>query len=196
MLAIAGALTLEGNHDAAHPIGDAAVDTAGPRSFVGFIGAMAGKMRNLRMLGNIQEALTIGLETSAAYGPQDRRHVGFYCTMQCELAACESTLGRHEAAARRIDEYLEEIGERGGPAARGTLFEARAHVALAAGDLPTARAFSERTKLAFEPTAHPMLVARSERLQREIETAHAQKRLATEAPDLEEPTSKGGLRPV
>ena len=84
-----------------------------------------------------------------------------------ELALLEAELHQPEAALR-IDNYLTELGTRGGPVTLGTLHEARAQVALLGGDEQGAREHLAQVKRWFLSTANPALVARYERLQREI----------------------------
>ena len=85
-----------------------------------------------------------------------------------ELALLDAELGDPTAAARRIEDYLAQIGERGGPVTLGTLHEARAQIALLAGDVQGAREHLAYVKGWFLPTENPVLIARCERLQRQV----------------------------
>ena len=65
---------------------------------------------------------------------------------------------------------MSHSSSRGGPVTRGTLHEARAQIALMTGDDLAARAHLAHVKRWFLPTGNPVLISRSERLQREIAT--------------------------
>jgi hypothetical protein len=85
-----------------------------------------------------------------------------------ELALHDAELGEPAAGARRIEDYLAQIEGRGGPVTLGTLHEARAQIALLAGDAHAARAHLAHVKRWFLPTENPVLIARCERLQRDV----------------------------
>ena len=105
-----------------------------PRSFNGWIVMMGVAVRLFASLGEHQRARAIGERVLALLDADDRQAPNVVVPVITELALIEAQYGE-PAAAQRIDEYLAEIGERGGPLALGTLHEARAQVALMEGDI-------------------------------------------------------------
>jgi hypothetical protein len=85
-----------------------------------------------------------------------------------ELALVEAQLGDTRGAAERIEDFLAELGERGGPVTRGSLHEARVRIALLNGDEAAAERHLAHVERWFRPTHNPALVARCERLRREL----------------------------
>jgi hypothetical protein len=160
---------LQGNSEGAFVVGEEATQGVEPRSFVGWASAMAGRLSDLAALGRLEEALQQGISALSYYDARDRELAPFFTSLIANTAQVEAILGDCNAGARRIDEYLAELGDEDAPTVIGTLCEARARIALRAGDLPTARRFGQRTRQAFAPTGNPVLIARTERLQRELD---------------------------
>jgi hypothetical protein len=102
-----------------------------------------------------------------------------------ELALAEAQLGQARRGAARIDDFLAELGERGGPVTRGSLHEARVRIALMAGDMPSAELHLARMERWFRPTNNPALVTRCQRLRRELD-AESDERVASSSatPDV------------
>ena len=80
------------------------------------------------------------------------------------LALVETARGDAAGAARRLDEAIAEAETRGSPMLSGTLHEARARVAAAAGDWVAYRLHLTETELHYRATRNPVLIALLERL--------------------------------
>jgi hypothetical protein len=140
---------------------------AEPRSFIGWTALMGAAVRIQARLGEREQARALGQRVLALLDPEERTITTMVVPLISELALLEAELGE-PSAGQRIDDYLIEIGSRGGPVTRGTLHEARAQIALMSGDRATAREHLVHVKRWFLPTENPVLIARCERLQREI----------------------------
>jgi tetratricopeptide (TPR) repeat protein len=96
------------------------------------------------------------------------------------LALAEAALGEDAVAARRLDEAIARATDPAhtypSPLLIGSLHEARARVALAAGDSLAYHQHLAETEHQFRGTRNPVLIARAERL------AEAGKRQASRAP--------------
>ncbi|MFI5308364.1 MAG: hypothetical protein ACHQ53_13475, partial [Polyangiales bacterium] len=160
--------TLHGDDVAAHETIGELMD-AEPRSFIGWAAMMGTNVRILARLGEHEQARAIGERVLSLLDARDLQVTTMVVPLITELALLEAELGE-PAAGRRIDEYLVHIGQRGGPVTLGTLHEARAQVALMAGDAQRAREHLAQVKRWFLPTENPVLIGRCERLQREIAT--------------------------
>jgi serine/threonine-protein kinase len=150
---------------AGEAIGDL-IDAA-PLSFIGWTAMVGRAVRVEARTGDRERARALGERALSQLDAEDRQVTTMLVPLITELALLEAELGE-PGAARRIDDYLTEIGERGGPITRGTLHEARAEIALMFGDGLAARQQLAHVKHWFLPTANPVLVGRCERLQREI----------------------------
>ncbi|HMI93055.1 MAG TPA: hypothetical protein VK509_16910, partial [Polyangiales bacterium] len=139
-----------------------------PRSFIGWTPMMGTAVRVLTRMGDHEQARAIGERALSVLDADDLGVTTMVVPLIAELALLDAQLGQPEAAVRRIEDYLALLGERGGPLTLGTLHETRAQVALLAGDGQAAREHLARVKYWFLPTENPVLIARCERLQREV----------------------------
>ncbi len=80
------------------------------------------------------------------------------------LGLAEAALGQLEAASRRLDLALTEAAPIASPSMCGALHEARARIALMAGDERAFRTHLRETERWFRPTKNPALIARLQRL--------------------------------
>lgn len=156
-----------GDHAASREISYPLVQSAAPRSFIGWSAMMAGEVANLSRLGEGQKAVETGLRTIEMLDDEDRRVTTLAVPIYVELALAEAALGDLAGAEKRIDDFLEQM-EGGGPATRGKLHEARSWIAIEAGDFATAKTHLEEMERWCRPTANPSLVARCERLRRKL----------------------------
>jgi hypothetical protein len=88
------------------------------------------------------------------------------------LALAEAALGHLDIAVRLLDDAIAEAAPIGSPLLTGTLHEARARVALIAGDPLAYHQHRVETEHLFRATRNPVLIARAERLS-EAGTRHA-----------------------
>ncbi len=160
---------LRGEHQRSSDIAAATIASVPPRSFIGWTTLIAGQMSSLTPLGRAEEARRLGLQTLALLDAEDRGISAMVVTLVTELARAEAELGELDVAASRLEAFLTELGEGGGPAVRATLHEARAQVALLAGDGPAARLHLSLMERCARPTGHPALIARCERLRRALD---------------------------
>jgi len=96
------------------------------------------------------------------------------------LALAEAALGRVGEAAERLDAALASVADRESPLLSGCLHEARARVALLAGEHRVFHHHHAETSRLFRSTRNPALIARAERLAAAAES-HRPPRLATDA---------------
>jgi hypothetical protein len=142
--------------------------SAAPRSFIGWTASMSEAVRIFTRLGDRARARQIGEQVLSSLDADERCVTTMVAPVITALALAEAELDA-PLAAQRIDAYLAEIGPRGGPLTRGMLHEARAQIALAAGDRPSAREHLAHVEVWFLGTENPVLIARCERLRRDIE---------------------------
>jgi len=142
-----------------------------PRAFVGWSATLAAEIQTLRALGEPEQARQLGERVLALYDAEDRAVTTMITPVVIEVALAEAQLGETRRGAARIDDFLAELGERGGAVTRGSLHEARVRIARMSGDAPTAELHFARVERWFRPTCNPALVARCERLRREVDAA-------------------------
>ena len=122
---------------------------AEPRSFIGWTPMMGIAVRVFTRLGERERgAGRSGERALSLLDADDRGVTTMVVPLITELALLDAELGEPAAAARRIEDYLAQIGDRGGPVTLGTLHEARAQIALALRRRPRARASTSRTSSA------------------------------------------------
>ena len=168
-MAIAGCHMLRNDAESGRAHGHPLVAATEPRSHIGWGAMMAGEVWSLRELGDPEQARQLGRRVLELYEEDDRTASSMLVPILVQLALTEARLGEFEIAAERIDLFLAELGDRGGPATRGSLHEARIRIALAASDAIGARLHFTHMEQWFRPTENPALVARCEQLRREIE---------------------------
>jgi hypothetical protein len=93
-------------------------------------------------------------------------------------ALAAAALGDREGAARRLDEAIERTASSGVPSMRGQLHEARARIALAAGDLAGARAHLTAMAQYLLDTGNPALIRLVRRLEEEVDGYSREQRTA------------------
>ncbi len=168
-LAKAGYLLERGDHVRSHAIGEPIWKECEPREYIGWGSTVAGRIRNSSSLIGLQESVEVGRWALSLYDAEDRQVCAMLGSLVAELGVAEARVGDIEGGARRIEDYLQELGDRGGPATRGLLHMARARVAILAEDLLTARVELAHMDRWYRPTGNPALVAKVEQLRREIE---------------------------
>ena len=109
-------------------------------------------------------------------------------------ALAQAALGDHAAAVRELDAALAEAAPLDSPVLTGALHEARARVALAAGDSLAFHDHLASTEQAFRRSRNPALIGRAQRLA-EAGTRHAE-RMPTQLEDepATSPSSPGASR--
>jgi len=188
LLAHASYHGLRGDYATSHEIMGGVLSGCEPRAFIGWSPAVAAEVRNRARLGELDEARKLGLTALARFSAEERKVTTMISPLVIELALVEAELGELGAAATRLEDYMEELGDLGGPVTRGGLHEARAYVALMAADSVTARAQLLEVQRWFLPTENPALIARCERLSRDIESDHGDLTTARDTLDLSLPS--------
>ena len=128
------------------------------------VAALPAYAETLLVLG--EQALALAIATRALAYATAPATFNFHQAMRSirTLALVEAALGEHAAAAHRLDTALAD-GVRGdSPFLFGMLHEARARVALAAGDWPAYHLHRLETERRFRPTHNASLIARVQRL--------------------------------
>jgi hypothetical protein len=174
-LANAAIATVRGEFEQARALALPIINAVEPRAFVGWAATLSVEIRCLRALGEAEQARQLGERVLALYNARDRAVSTMVAPVVIELALAEAQLGMAHAADARIDAFLAELGERGGAATRGALHEARVRIALRSGDAAAAEQHLGRMERCFQPTFNPVLVARCERLRREVQAESAER---------------------
>jgi hypothetical protein len=195
VLARSACLMAEGDVSSAYEIGNRVLSECEPRAYIGWSITLAAHVRNVAALGDPKRALELGTSGLARYDAADRLFAPFVVPLVIETALVEMQLGDHAGAAARIDGYLAEIDGRGGPVTLGRLYEARALIALDAGDFASARLHASHVRQQFLPTENPALIARYEHLAQTIDGRDAVPAGGNRATlDLEEPLAQRARR--
>jgi hypothetical protein len=160
-----------GDHQKATELGGPIWREVEPRGYIGWAATVGGQVRNACVLRSPAEAAETGRWALSLYDAADRQVCAMFTPLLVEVAMAEAHAGDLLRAATRLEDYLKELGERGGPTTRGALHEARARVALLGSDLHGAREHLAQMERHVLPTENPALVARAERLRRAIDQA-------------------------
>jgi ATP/maltotriose-dependent transcriptional regulator MalT len=138
--------------------------------------AAAGKTEALIEQGRTDDALAWSREALAAgeraeLGPSALRD------LVRALALAEACAGDHEQGASRLEQLIDEQRRHGlAGLCLGVLYEARARVALMAGQPSAFESFAQLTAAQYRPGANPALIAKYERL---VETARTREFMLT-----------------
>jgi hypothetical protein len=139
-----------------------------PRSFTGWPTMIAGHVLDCARTNQLQRAIDDGRAALGLYAPRELIATSMLTPLHVELALAEAEAGELATARGRIEAALATLGERGGPASRGTLHEAATRIAIVAGDRERAQAHLREVEHCFRPTGNPLLIARCERLKRAL----------------------------
>jgi hypothetical protein len=99
---------------------------------------------------------------------EDLAFPGHYQIVPIELARAQAGLGDYQSAETRLRELIEEHTPWQNPLSLGSLHEALAELAAARGDQATFLASLREMERWFRATRHPALVARCERLIKQL----------------------------
>jgi hypothetical protein len=175
-LALAGYYMLRGDHAKARALGYPAWSGVEPRGYIGWATTVAGEVYDAGRLGELETGIEAGRWALSFYDADDRQVCTMMAPLIAELAVAEARSGDCAGAGKRVEDYLAELGERGGPATRGLLHRARAQIAILDEDLLTARVELAHLERCYRPTGNPSLIAQVENLRREIEGAVEERR--------------------
>lgn len=141
-----------------------------PASLMAWPWAMASSMETLLEMQRPEEAKELGERGLAQLREHDISMLSHHVSRM--LAIADGKLGEHRAAAARLDALIEEQ-ERWGVTGLnlGASYEARARIAIWAGDAQAAKAFADRTAKAYRHGRGSALGARYERLVEEAGAA-------------------------
>jgi len=167
-LALAGYHELRGDVVTADALIESSAATV-PRATNSWSVTMAARVRTLTKLGRADEARALGMTVLSHYDAEDRKLATGIAPLVAALALAEAASGAAERGQTRVDAYLAELGERGGPVTRGILHEAAARIAYALGDRAMTAAHLWSMHSHFVPTGNPVLRARYEQFRRELQ---------------------------
>ena len=141
-----GCRTLQGDYAGAYAIGNREI-TQCEAAQLHRLGARRrpAQMRDLACSASPSRRCASACERSRSTTPTTAQVTTMITPLIVELALIEAQLGDAPGAIARIEGYLEEIGERGGPTTRGVLHEARARIALVGRRPARPRACTSRT---------------------------------------------------
>ena len=126
--------------------------------------APAALAETLLMAGRTAEAAAAAREAIAINLEPERQLGAFRLRAERTLGLAETAAGEVAAGAARLDRCLAEAVHTASPALLGALHEARALIALAAGDPAGFQRHSLETDQWFRATRNPALIARIQRL--------------------------------
>jgi hypothetical protein len=135
-----------------------------PRSFIGWALAHGFLARSHNQAGEYQEAKRICESVLAHMTDEDREYVTLFLVVDIEMALAEAALGDSDGGFRRIDALLSRFRDIDHPVVQGSLYEARARIAWAAGRRDEYALSLAAVESWFRPTGTPALIARYERL--------------------------------
>jgi hypothetical protein len=134
---------------------------------VGWARAHGTLARALNAAGQHERARQVCLRALDHLSPEDLGFTAMNLVVELELALAEAGLGKHALAAQTLDELLDAHRAGQGPLTLGALHEARARVALSAGDDAMFRRHASLMDRHYRATTMPTLIERSERLTRD-----------------------------
>ncbi len=168
-LARAELARLRGDHQEALALADAALASLPegeglPRPWA--LAARADALLGLDRLDEAREACeqTIAHSEDPQYG-QD----SFRCRGERSLAMVEAAQGRREAAIERTDRLIADAEVIDNPFILGSAHELRATLAAELDDAQGTREHLDQVERCFVPTRNPVLIARYERLRRQLD---------------------------
>ncbi len=157
---------LRGDHDGALKAIEAGLALLPPGEGLIRPWAATARAEALLGLGAIEAARTAANECLLAADDGEHAQGSFRIRAVRALALCESAAGEHDIAAARLDRAIEVAEASANPLLLGALWEARAQVAIAAGNEAAAAHAASQTEFWYRPTRNPVLIARWERLDR------------------------------
>jgi len=140
------------------------LETAIPRSFLGWTSVVGEVAALYNACGDYQSAQLVAAHALSQYTGDDRDFIVITLVAEVEWAVATAGLGAIEDAAVRLDALLEYFAHTENPLVLGTLHHGRARVALLAGDQETYSDQLMRTRRWFERTENPTLIAYAEAL--------------------------------
>jgi len=135
-----------------------------PLSFSGWTSATAMLASAYRGLGDPARARALCERALSVQSPADLSFPAQVSSVQVELARAQAALGEHARAGDELDALIESHTHERGPLTLGMLHQARAEVALAAGDLALYQFHFARMKLWYLPSGIPSLIQQCEQL--------------------------------
>jgi tetratricopeptide (TPR) repeat protein len=159
---------LRGRPHAAIPLLDEAL-RATPLSVVGLTRSLGTLAQAYNAIGEHARARQICLSALSQLDAEDLMFCALHLNVQIQAALAQAGLGKLATAARELDALIEKHAAAGGPLTLGALHEARARVAVLAGD---ERGFSEHLT-ALESWYLPTGIGSLITLCRRLRTAHA-----------------------
>jgi hypothetical protein len=165
-------LVLRGKYVQALPLLDAGEE---PLEIMGWAQSRGMLARAYNGLGKFARARQICLDALARLTPGDLDFVVLNLVVQIELALAEAGLGNFTAASEQLDTLIARHTPVRGPLTLGALHEARAKVALFAGEMETCRAHLAKMSGYYRPTGIATLRELVEKLERKLELAEGPK---------------------
>jgi tetratricopeptide (TPR) repeat protein len=138
-----------------------------PLGTVGWARAHGTLARALNAVGEHERARETCLRALDHLSPEDLSFTAMNLGIEIELALAEAGLGKHALAAQNLDELIAAHRAGNGPLTLGALHEARARVALLAGEDELFRLHVAQMDRHYRGTTMPTLIERSERLSRD-----------------------------
>ena len=135
-----------------------------PASFVAWARGCGALASGYNALGEHERARELCQRVLACLSAEDLAFPAMNLIVQLELAIAEASLGRIQEAAEQLDGLLALHRPRRGPLTLGALHEARARVALLAGDEQAFEEHLTAMEQIYQATKVPTLIERSRRL--------------------------------
>jgi hypothetical protein len=142
------------------------IESAEPRSFIGW-GATCGYLaRALNALDHYAQARAVCEKALATLDAEDRAFVALFLDLELELAVAEAGLGEHQASRQRLEALLLRHADSDNPLTHGRLHEAYARSAALAPDWAAFRHQLAEARRWYRSTGTPALLARVDALAR------------------------------
>jgi serine/threonine protein kinase/tetratricopeptide (TPR) repeat protein len=139
-----------------------------PLGVVGWARSQGALARCYNALGEHGKARDLCARALSQLTPADLEFPAMTLSVEVEHALAQAGLGELARAAEQIDRLLEKHAPRKGPLTLGALYEARARIAMLAGDEETCRKYYTEMDKRYRGSAIPSLVARCETFGREL----------------------------
>ncbi len=131
--------------------------------------ALVARADALRGLERWTEAREAYAEAIAHTEDPEYGQNSFRCRAERNLALLDAAQGRREAAVERLDRLIADAEALDNPFILGAAHESRAQIAAELDDEDGVRHHLEQVERCFVPTRNPVLIARYERLRRQLD---------------------------
>jgi tetratricopeptide (TPR) repeat protein len=160
---------LKGNPEKAIEILERLYETHQFKGYPGCVSSIATLAVAYNQAGEHEKAKALCEEVLANLSSDDREFVVFTLKLELQLALAHAALGDTAGAAAQVDALIERFGHNRGPATLASLHQARARVAMMAGNPMLCRRHAQAMGEVARATNNPSLIAQWKRLDRKTQ---------------------------